>query len=121
MRWTVHQEEVLRAYGSLGAKACRDIIHRRFGVFRSVSATERHAYRIGASVFRYETCPRCGERVRRLMYTGYCKACHYKHLAELHSNANREIVRREYEDDFTVSKREYDKIRKQSNRAKVSV
>lgn len=82
MRWTKGQDEILREYGSLGAKKCAAIIREKTGVRRSVYSVQRRASRIGTSLFIHETCPGCGRTVKKLRQTGLCDICHERRAAE---------------------------------------
>lgn len=119
--WSSGQNRILQENGNLGARKCRDLIHKQYGIYRSVEATERHAYRIGVSVMRYQTCPGCGRPVRKLnTYSGYCQACHYKQKAqeerEFNIKLHRELSGRKNGDDSHEYKKAYDALRQENSR-----
>ena len=82
-RWSRQQDEVLWEHGHEGAERCADIIGHRFGIARTAEAVRRHAYRIGAPMFRYEICPQCGGKFQYLGKSGVCNACRKRELAEV--------------------------------------
>ncbi len=110
MKWTPEQDEFLEAHANKGAEWCAREMFARFGVLRSREAVWRHAYRIGASMRRYEICPSCGREVMQLKGgSGLCRACHMHELAEksreLRDGIEKSISEREDE-------REYERNRK---------
>jgi len=121
--WTKDQNELLKECSHLGFEACRDLIYQRFGVRRSVEATKRQAYRIGASTVRYVVCPECGRKAARLNYeTGLCKACNERYRAEEQRLLNIQIVKeiRSIENggdyEYIANKRRHDAIRQENSR-----
>lgn len=122
-RWTTDQEAILGEFGHLGAEACREIIYQRTGVRRTVDATWRHASRIGASCFKYVTCPRCGRHGKKLNEeTGLCRACNELQRSEDQRRLNVQIYReiRNMENgtdyEYNVNKRRHDAIRQANSR-----
>lgn len=114
--WTVEQEQVLRDYGSLGAERCREIIGEECGIWRSVDATQRHAYRIGADITSWEVCPHCGRRVKRLSdRDGLCPICVQREAAEQHRRYYQWLLDEESRREFEEAKREHERVRKQSS------
>lgn len=121
MRWTREQDSILRELASFGAEACRDAIYSRTGAMRSVGATERHANRIGVSLVRFETCPRCARKVARLKSSSnLCSACHEIFLAE-RVREERDALLREIRSDgndesYEKGRRAYASARQQKSR-----
>jgi hypothetical protein len=119
--WTTRQEELLKAYARQGAAAAAEAIWRETGVRRSAEATRRHAYRIGVSTERLETCPACGRSVKALSpATGYCKGCTARRMAE-RIRAHTDAARRnqaEYEAYRTACVREYRTAQKAHERSR---
>jgi len=121
--WTSEQNAILKECSHLGFEACRDLIYQRYGVKRSIEATKRQAYRIGASTVRYEVCPECGRKVVRLnSETGLCKACNERFRAEEQRLLNVQIIKeiRSIENgsdyEYIVNKRRHDSIRQENSR-----
>lgn len=86
--WSEQEERVLFEQGHRGARKCAEIIRAECGTRRSPQAVQRHASRIGASMERYDVCPVCGAKVRRLVpRSGLCARCNYRHLAEANRQA----------------------------------
>lgn len=81
-RWSRQQDDVLWEHGHEGAERCAAIIWHRYGVARTPEAVKRHAYRIGAPMWRYEICPECGGKVDHLGPDGLCAVCRKRSLAE---------------------------------------
>lgn len=126
MRWTRDQEQILRDHGNHGPEYCRNLIYKRFGILRSVEATQRHASRIGAAMFQYQSCPRCGRVVKRLnQKSGLCEVCNYERLFQEQLEAEhriRQAINRGGEADaITTAKRLYDAQRKKVSRLRRSV
>lgn len=96
MRWTEGQDDVLFEYGNLGVKECQRILRREFQANHTVSAIQRRASRIGASLFMYSVCPSCGRRVRELRNSGLCFVCNEKHKAN-QQRVSREGLQKELE------------------------
>ncbi len=120
MNWTFEQEQILREYGNLGAEECRKMIFRRTGVLRSVESTKRHAYRIGAPLIKYEICPSCGRKVRKLKPSGLCTVCNERYLAqkqrELVSKLEQQLKEDTSSHEYVNAKHEYDQARKAASR-----
>ena len=87
--WTTGQDEILAYEGFRGVDACVDEIRERFGIERTRAAVKMRASKIGASLMRYETCPRCGRKVKRLKYSGLCDLCHERELLDPKSKRKR--------------------------------
>lgn len=81
-KWSRRQDDVLWEHGNEGAERCAEIIERRFGVRRTPDAVKRHAYRIGAPIYRFEICPSCGGKFDHLGPDGICAPCHKRSKAE---------------------------------------
>ena len=90
-KWSRQQDDVLWEHGHEGAERCAEIIKGRYGISRTPSAVKRHAYRIGAPIFRYEICPGCGRKVDHLGKQGVCYACRQGELADEARRRNDEI------------------------------
>ena len=122
MRWTVEQDKVLYEYGSLGAEECKRILHKKFNVNRSIGAIKVRASRIGASLFIYSVCPRCGSKAATLMPSGLCRLCHQRELVDNQREANSKLRKELYElengnaakEELEIAKSEYFSV-KQSN------
>lgn len=100
--WTTAQETILRECASLGAEFVAKEIARKTGVRRSAKAVDHHASRLGVSLRRYETCPRCGRREPRLnRKTGLCQTCNVSELTDRNRKelAERQRLRKELEED----------------------
>jgi uncharacterized Fe-S cluster-containing radical SAM superfamily enzyme len=89
--WTTAQEQLLREYGSLGAKRCAELLAEQYGVKRSVQAIQMHASRIGVSLYEYHTCIHCGRKAKKLRHTGLCEVCHLASLTEQQITRVREL------------------------------
>lgn len=117
----MEQERILFEYGSHGAKYCAEIIARRFHVFRSAEATQRHAYRIGAPMVVYETCNECGRTVKRLnRLSGLCPVCNAHKLWLEAVEEERRIIEKlgggEDDEAYKREKRRYDAQRRKNAR-----
>lgn len=126
MKWTPEQEQILRIYGHRGAEYCRNLIFRQFGVFRSVSATQRHASRIHALMTRYQICPACGKASKSLnRITGICDACNYEMLWRRQVEEQQRIITRLLKggdgEDESKARRRYDAERKKTSRLRAKV
>lgn len=123
MRWTFEQEEILRIHGHRGAEFCRDLIARKFGVWRTVEATQRHASRIKAPLVVYQICPVCGRAERKLhRKTGVCEACNYDLLWKQQAEEAQRIIsdfRKGGESNVVqASRRRYDAQRQKTTRTR---
>ena len=121
MKWTIAQENILRLYGHRGVKFCRDYIHKVFGVYRSIEATQRHASRIKALMIVYEICPECGRAAKKLnRNTGVCEACNYERLwkeqVEEEQRIIRDLQKGGAENAVLQAKRRYDAQRQKVSR-----
>lgn len=118
MKWTDEQDRVLFDYGNKGACWCRDEIERRFGVSRSVKATQRRASRIGAPMIRYEICPSCGRMARLMPTKGVCRTCNAQRLhheqAVFESKLKRELAAND--EAYRRENRKYQALRKKNER-----
>ena len=115
-RWSRQQDSVLWEHGHEGAERCADIIRFRFGVSRTPDAVRRHAYRIGAPIFKYEVCPECGGKYQALEKSGVCYKCWKHELAE-RQRRNRDAILDEIRanqsaEERRKAEREYDRERK---------
>lgn len=92
----------MRTYASLGAEFIVTEIKRETGVVRSVHSVEHYASRNGISLVKYQTCPRCGARRRKLnRNTGLCDICNVYESRDRARRKNAELkaLRRELETD----------------------
>lgn len=119
--WTTRQDEVLRAFGHLGAEGARRAIARECGVERSRSAVQMRASRIRVSLRRLETCPECGAVGVRLVRTsGMCVRCTMQaHVEE--ERAFNELLRLEAEGcdegpEVEAARREWARLRQANAR-----
>lgn len=125
MRWTPEQEALLRIYGNRGPEYCRNLIFKKFGVYRTVEATKRHASRIKASMTRYETCPECGRIKKKLnARTGICEACNYERLwrksIEKEQRIREQLLKGGETDGEKQARRKYDNQRQKIKRLRAS-
>lgn len=114
----MEQDDILREYGTQGAKKCADVIAARFGVRRSEEATARRMSRIGVSRRSYATCPVCGGLYDRLMPSGMCAVCNMRRLKE-EADAFEAKYRRgdgRASAEFAQAKRDYDTARQRAYR-----
>lgn len=89
-------------YASLGAETIAKEIKAETGVSRSVGSIQVHAHRIGVSLVKYQTCPRCGRRQVKLnRITGLCDMCNaYERRDQAkRENADLRALKRELEED----------------------
>lgn len=126
MKWTPEQEQILREFGNRGAAYCRNLIFKRFNVYRSISATERHASRIMASMAQIQICPMCGRVVRKLnRNSGICEVCNYDRLwreqIEEEKRLVNELKRGGDEVASSNAKRRYDAQRRKVARVRAQV
>ncbi len=91
MRWTPEQDEILFAYGQLGVGEVREALIQECGAERSVPAIQMRASRIGASLVKYEVCPKCGRRVRELTRSGWCRVCATRELTAAQRVRNEQL------------------------------
>lgn len=121
-RWTREEDAILRECASMGAMECRRELRRRLRASRSVSAVKARAQRLGVSLVRFETCPRCGRKVRRVRPDGLCEPCHQRRLAERQKARNRELMdeiskgEADAEDESQRARREYAAARQEAVR-----
>lgn len=81
--WTTKQEQIVIEFASLGAEVIAKEIKEQTGVTRSNDSVKHYASRIGVSLVKYQTCPRCGAIVRKLnRMSGLCKVCNAKKLRD---------------------------------------
>lgn len=124
MRWTVEQERILFEFGNLGAEYCARLIARRFRIFRTPEATQRHASRIGAPMAIHETCPQCGTVAKKLnKVSGLCPKCNNRRLWHEAVQEEQEIITRlekggEADEAYQREKRRYDAQRQKNARLK---
>lgn len=121
MRWDSEQEQILREFGHRGAEYCRNLIFKKFGILRSVEATQRQASRINAPLAQHQTCPVCGRIERKLnRNSGLCEACNYERLwreqVEEEIRIRRELQRGGDEGAALQAKRKYDAQRRKVTR-----
>ena len=90
-QWSRQQDEFLVANRNKTPEELSKILRVRFQVNHSPGAVQRHAYRLGISLFKFETCPSCAKKVKRLTYSGFCMNCHLKFLAEKEKEKSHEI------------------------------
>ena len=121
MKWTVRQEEVMRAHCFLGARAVRDLIEQQCGVSHTVRAVEAHASRIHVSLAVRTVCPSCGAvGVNLNRQTGMCRRCTEEfHLAQ--ERAFNELLERERAEADNAAaiddvRRERDRLRQRNSR-----
>lgn len=111
-KWTTKQEEIVLMYANLGAEFIATEIEEETGVRRSVSSIVSKAHQMGVSMVKYQVCPRCGAKVRKLnRNTGLCRDCNMK---ELRDNALREqafLIRELNRNEETTA--EYERIRRE--------
>ena len=99
-RWTREEDNVIRAYGHMGAAKVVRLLALRLGSRRTQKAVERRASRIGASLVEYEVCVGCGRRVRRAWPDGLCDVCHERRLLQLTRERCRTLAEREGDADY---------------------
>lgn len=121
MHWTEEQDEILYTYGNLGVEELRRLLHSRCGVIRSEDAIKRHAYRIGASLIRYEVCVNCGRRVQKLKPDNLCTTCHTRRLTERQHQRNAKLMqelreREEQTNEYKAAQRAYNAAKKANSR-----
>lgn len=121
MKWTPEQDLILRIHGHRGPEYCRNLIFKTFGIYRSVTATQRRASRIKAPLIRYEICPECGRIERRLnRNTGLCDACNYERLWREQVEEEQRILEQLNKggetNGITKAKRQYDAQRQKVSR-----
>ena len=119
--WTPKQDDVMRAFGRLGAAGVTAAIERECGVSHSVCAVEIRASRIHVSLRVQQVCPECGVVGLRLnRQSGMCARCtELMHLNE--EIAFNEILQVEREaaadaDEVAGIRRERDKMRQRNSR-----
>lgn len=95
--WTIEQDEILIAYANLGASEVRKAL-LQMGVKHTEAAVIKRASRIGVTLIRYEVCPECGRKVKRLSSLGMCQNCTAKRRTE-RTKLEVEKIRREIESD----------------------
>ena len=114
------QDSVLWEHGHEGAERCADIIRHRYGVARTPEAVRRHAYRIGAPMYRYEVCPECGGKFDHLGPDGICHQCRQHELAEGQRRKRdailAEIRANQSAEERRKAEREYEKERQANSR-----
>lgn len=111
--WTTGQDEILACEGFRGVDACVDEIRERFGIERTRAAVKVRASKIGASLMRYETCPRCGRKVKALKYSGFCDLCHERALLDPR-NTRKRLMR-----EMRITDEEREKA-KETKRARIA-
>lgn len=121
MRWDDVQIEILREFSSLGAEAVADLIMQRTGVLRSASSVQRKASRLGLSMAKCETCPKCGRVMKRLNpKSGLCPTCEVKRRTERQRRFNEmldeEIREIERSKEHKDAEREYQAWRQKTSR-----
>lgn len=92
-RWTPEQDELLYSYSSLGASEVARAIRKEVGIKHTEAAVVKRASRLGITLTRYQTCPRCGARVRRLDYRGMCRECFVTLMLEVERVTAEELDR----------------------------
>lgn len=119
--WSVRQEEVLRAYGHMGARAVQGALLHECGVARTIRAIEMHASRTHVSLKVLSQCPECGAvGVRLSRRSGMCPLCTERgHVEE--ERAFGELLELEAagcEDgpELEAARREYARLRQRNSR-----
>lgn len=118
MRWDEEQDDIIRAYGSLGVEGVREALLQA-GCERTEGAIRMRASRICASLARYSTCPMCGARRRSLNRDGVCDVCARKALIAQHRVRNRELLNQlaqEHGEGYAAADRRYNAIRARNRR-----
>lgn len=119
-KWSKAQDELLREFGNRGAEYCAAALRNRFGISRTPEAVRRHAYRVGISIIRYETCPRCGRAVSTVGADGLCGLCHQRRLAEEQKAFNASILaelrNQDREREIAEVRKDYQNARQQTSR-----
>ncbi len=116
-KWTEEQNRLLMECAQLGAKDCRDLIRRKFGVYRSVETTARQGRRLGLSMVKLPSpCPMCGSTSHVHPRTGLCAKHHYEYL-EAQRYAQKAARRDPKADqEAEAAKREYNRQRRARQR-----
>lgn len=119
--WTVRQEEVLRAYGHMGARAVQGMLLHECGVARTLRAIEMHASRMHVSLRRLEQCPECGALgVRLSRQSGLCMRCtEFLHVEEeraFHELLLLEAAGCDEGSEIDAARREYARLRQANSR-----
>lgn len=102
-QWTTRQEKILETYANLGAEFIAAEIESETGVKRTVSSIQSKAQELGVSLIKYQVCPRCGARVRKLnRNTGLCDYCNIKELRDkaIREQAYLQALQKELEKDM---------------------
>ncbi len=114
MRWTDEEDEIIRAYGQLGVGEVQQALLSDIGTERTISAIQMRASRIGASLMRYEVCPRCGRRVAELTRKGWCRLCSTRELINAQRVRNEQLrneIRKGAGEEEAAALKEYNAIR----------
>jgi DNA-directed RNA polymerase subunit RPC12/RpoP len=112
MKWTDAENAYIAAHANEGAEAVRWGLLENFGHLRSYSAVERHGLRLGISWTRWEVCPICGTKVRKLnKLTGYCDKCHWRLLADKREQLKKDIQAVNAKEEKRRYKREAEAVR----------
>lgn len=120
-RWSVAEDELLRAYGYRGVAFVREVLLGELGVVRSERAIEMRASRIDVSLKRVGVCPACGAVGVRLNSTsGMCGLCTAEMRLE-EERAFNELLELEATgcdsgEALERARREYARLRKRNSR-----
>ena len=126
-RWAKKEDQILRDFGSRGARYCATLISKSCHTSRSVGAVQMRASRLGVSLYPVQVCPQCGRKVARLQpTTGLCDLCHERSFVppvRVMADAMREVQRNESDAEYlgaiADAKRARARERKRRQRARL--